>query len=450
LSVVERDGSIRDLPGFTANGAVRAINRDAAGNFLLAGDFTGISGFLRSRVARLLPDLSVDPAFNPGTGPNFGLFNVREAADGKIHVVGKHTAWNGDDLLCYHVRLNADGTVDPTFMSLANNWIHEAIPLSDGKILVGGSSFNPDGDSTTNQDNYFFRINDNGTFDPGFEGDVKFKSPTKLLIDRTNRIYTNSPLGNALNRFLSDGSLDASFPGDRPDGTVTSMFLDSENRLLVGGTFKMFDDEKHIRLVRLKADDSIDEKFEVGSGPDQQIDAIAEISDGSIWIGGAFSNYNGVAATNLIRLVGNGRPRVDPLTEFLAAAGVPEDRQGPNDDPDGDGIPNVIEFIYNSNPVKSRFILSDTATNLANGGQIPGASLDPAKQYYLLNLRTPKDTKGYTLVPEGSSDLVKFDKVQLIPYGEPVEDGDFLSQSYYFLPDRGTVPRVFWRLRATK
>jgi len=448
LSVVERNGSIRDLPGLTANGAVRAINRDSAGNFLLAGDFTAINGVLRSRAARLLPDLSVDPAFNPGTGPNFNLFNIREASDGKIHVAGKHTAWNGDDLLGYHVRLNADGTVDSTFMSLANNWIHDAIPLSDGKILLGGSSFNPDGDTTTNQDNYFFRINNDGTFDPHFEGDVELKSPTKLLIDGRDRIYTNSPFGNILNRFLNDGSLDVTFPAGRPDGTVTSMFLDSENRLLVGGTFNRFDDEKHILLVRLRADDTIDEKFEVGSGPDQQIDAIAESADGSIWIGGAFSNYNGVFATNLIRLVGNVEAPVDPLTEFLVAAGVPEDRQGPNDDPDGDGLPNVIEFIYNSNPVKPESILDGTTTNLVKGGQIPGAGLDPAKQYYLLNLKTPKDTMGYTLVPEGSSDLIKFDEVQLIPYGEPVKDEGFVSQRYYFLPDRGSSPKMFWRLKA--
>src|SRR5207248_11734991 len=52
------------------NAAVFALAAQGDGKLIIGGDFTQIGTTSRNRIARLNPDGSVDPNFDPGAGPN--------------------------------------------------------------------------------------------------------------------------------------------------------------------------------------------------------------------------------------------------------------------------------------------------------------------------------------------------------------------------------------------
>ena len=71
------------------NGSCESIEVQADGRILIGGDFTTIGGVKRNRVARLNPDGSVDPGFNPDADQS--VASIAMQADGKILVGGGFT-----------------------------------------------------------------------------------------------------------------------------------------------------------------------------------------------------------------------------------------------------------------------------------------------------------------------------------------------------------------------
>ena len=75
---------------------------------------TTYNGVQRNGVARINVDGSLDTSFNPGLGTTNTIWAVLNQPDGKVLVAGEFTAF--DTYSRRHiVRLNADGSVDPTF-----------------------------------------------------------------------------------------------------------------------------------------------------------------------------------------------------------------------------------------------------------------------------------------------------------------------------------------------
>jgi uncharacterized delta-60 repeat protein len=81
------------------NGAVRTIALDEQGRILIGGDFTLVAGVSRSRLARLLPDGSVDLSFDPGTGANASVRAIALQADGNLLIGGDFTEYDGQSRL---------------------------------------------------------------------------------------------------------------------------------------------------------------------------------------------------------------------------------------------------------------------------------------------------------------------------------------------------------------
>ena len=142
------DGSLDSSfkPGTGANAAILALCVQTNGKLLLGGNFTILNGAQRHRIARLLPDGSLDPAFDPGDGPQGGLRALAVQRDGKILIGGTFTSVQSV-LRSYVARLNADGSLDQTFdpgEGAAGGGLWRASLQSDGKVLVAGvfQSFN--------------------------------------------------------------------------------------------------------------------------------------------------------------------------------------------------------------------------------------------------------------------------------------------------------------------
>ena len=120
LAQFNDDGSV-DL-GFNAdngaggiNGPVWAIAVQTDHKIVIGGDFLSINGVARNHIARLNADGSLDNSFNnPGTGASDSVRALTIQLDGRILVGGLFTNFNGT-VQNRIVRLNADGSLDPTF-----------------------------------------------------------------------------------------------------------------------------------------------------------------------------------------------------------------------------------------------------------------------------------------------------------------------------------------------
>src|SRR6266487_1043563 len=127
----------------------------------------------KETLLRVKADGSLDSSFNTGSGADGNIRAIAVQPNGKVLVGGLFTSFNGSPYP-YLVRLNTNGSIDPTFgpISLASN----AIPTfstgiwspillqPDGKILVGGV-FTAVNSSTRDG---LVRLNLNGSVDMTF------------------------------------------------------------------------------------------------------------------------------------------------------------------------------------------------------------------------------------------------------------------------------------------
>jgi uncharacterized delta-60 repeat protein len=141
-----------------ADTTVRAVVVQASGKVVLAGRFTRVNGLTFPGLARLNPDGSVDLTFVPSLvlqstpGSPFDLINaVSVQSDGKLIVAG-YFALGPDLHRAQLARLNPDGSVDPSFdpgnapiQKIYNNSLYgsiNALALSaDGTALFVAGAF---------------------------------------------------------------------------------------------------------------------------------------------------------------------------------------------------------------------------------------------------------------------------------------------------------------------
>ncbi len=172
-------------PGVTARALAAAVQRD--GKTVVVGNVSGGIGAL----VRFNLDGSLDLTFGPDrTGKIFTPFfegtadDVGIDADGRIVVVG--SASIEDDERFAVARYNSDGTLDRSFDgdgvkvfyfgadASDDRWSTASSVAfqSDGKILIGGSSLQVNGNNLS-RDFAFARLNPDGSFDSSFDGDGK-------------------------------------------------------------------------------------------------------------------------------------------------------------------------------------------------------------------------------------------------------------------------------------
>ncbi|MCX6923491.1 MAG: hypothetical protein NT154_09830, partial [Verrucomicrobia bacterium] len=189
LAQFDNSGSV-DL-GFNANngnggldGAVWAIAVQTDHKIVIGGDFLSVNGVARPHIARLNADGSFDASFNnPGTGANDSVRALTIQLDGRILVGGLFTNFNGT-VQNRIVRLNADGSIDPTFNGGvgADGAVYAIAVQADTGILLGGE-FTRYGGVTRNR---LTRLNPDGSVDPAINFGAGFDNYVASLVVQTN------------------------------------------------------------------------------------------------------------------------------------------------------------------------------------------------------------------------------------------------------------------------
>lgn len=236
----------------------------ADGRILIGGGFLTYHGVPRAGIARLLPDGSLDGSFDPGSGVNGSVTNIRVQPDGRILIAGTFTTFNGV-ARARLARLNSDGSLDTGF--------------DPGTSTTGGA------------------ININ---------DLVLQADGRILICGYFTSYNGTPR-NRLARLNSDGSLDASFTiGTGANGAVTAIALAADGDIYLGGQFTLFNGTPRTRLARLNADGSLDTDFDPGNGPAAAPSQLITQADGRLLVAGGFTNYGGQMCNGLLRVMADG------------------------------------------------------------------------------------------------------------------------------------------------
>jgi len=322
IARIYADGSLDTTfnPGLGPNQAVSQLALQSDGKILMVGGFSNYNSRPQGCVARLHTNGALDTTFNSGITGAVTVSTVLIQPDGKVLIGGSFSLYGGV-LRTGVARLHTDGSLDLSFDSGigASNDIAAMVLQADGKLIIGGSIY------TINMVNWgrIVRLNTNGSVDTTFNSRMGFtgywvsclalQSDNKLLAGGYFETYNQVPRRN-IARLTTDGLLDihfnpgtgASSSGILSDPQVHSVALDANNKILVGGYFNGFNNQPTRNLVQLNADGSTDTSFRTGTGASSAVNCIAVQPDGKVLIAGYFTNYNGVARNRIARLNADG------------------------------------------------------------------------------------------------------------------------------------------------
>lgn len=258
------------------NGEVNDIAVQSDGKIVVVGSFTSFNGATANRIARLNTSGTLDSAFmtNIGTGPNSVINAVEILSNGKIVVGGDFTTWKGSTRTRF-AALNSDGNIDTTFGGTGgpNAAVLDIAKQSNENLIFVGSFTTWDGSSAP----YITRIN---AFTAGF---------------------------------TSAGYQDGTFLfGVGTNGIIRSASILMNDNILIAGDFTGYTDGFNPivtinRVAMLDVQGNLDATFDIniGTGANNSVYAVYGNTDGKVYIGGNFTQVNGVSKS-LIARIGSG------------------------------------------------------------------------------------------------------------------------------------------------
>jgi uncharacterized delta-60 repeat protein len=213
------------------------------GKVIVGGSFKTMNGVGCNCIARLNPDGGLDPLFLHGTGANGNVVNLKLQPDGKILVGGDFTQFSGVDCSGL-VRLNPDGSIDPSFkLGVGPSGVTAMHVLQDGRILVTGWFHK----YLSRPRQGLMRLHENGRVDESFipkldtncvPDSIAVAADGKIVVGGLMRVLPGCYVGFVA-RFDASGHLDASFHRSFAEGgVVQSVQILSNNCIFVAGEFK--------------------------------------------------------------------------------------------------------------------------------------------------------------------------------------------------------------------
>ncbi len=246
-------------------------------------------------------ELTANPNFSPL------VYDLALQTDGKIIVVGAFASANGTAHVNI-VRLQSNGVVDATFNPIVapnSSGIRRVFIQPDGKILIGGQITQVNGVARDR----IARLNADGTLDTTFVPALLTSSPAgtvgfdDMALQPDGKLVVSAfNLGGYLRRLNSDGSLDATFASTQPSTAYRTLTiaLQADGKIVVG----IQSNTSAGGIRRLNADGTTDSSF--NAVVETNIEGPAKIviqPDGKILVAATVSKVNGVSVSrNIIRL----------------------------------------------------------------------------------------------------------------------------------------------------
>lgn len=193
-----------------------------------------------------------------------------------------------------------------------NDTVNALALQQDGKIIIGGAFTKYNNISSSG----IIRLEKGGEYDGSFAIGTGITGGTvnAVAVDSIGKIYAggtfttmNGQQYSRIVRLSNDGSVDTSFQiGTGFDNTVLAIYIQPDNKALIAGSFTSYNGTTTNRIVRLNTDGTIDNSFAIGAGFNALVACIDMQNDGKILVGGSFTTYQGIQAPRLARLYPDG------------------------------------------------------------------------------------------------------------------------------------------------
>jgi uncharacterized delta-60 repeat protein len=310
-------------PALSATSRVDALAAQADGKLIVAGYFPDVQApgggysLLRLNADGSRDAVPAQPDGSPGT--------VFIQSDGKILIGGGSVEYVGNQPRLHIARLNSDLTLDPIFQpSVApDSDIYGFDEQTDGDVVIAGRF-----ETIADPSQEIFaasvaRVDFNGNVDAGFMIPMRYQGTSAYSVyqarvlasgdiiaagyyDLTDVGTTTTSLHN------SDGSLDNIDFTPATLGGPTALTVQTDGKILLGGVFSQIGNASsglaRNNIGRLNANGNPDSQFvaETNTGPAGQVIAMTEEADGSIVVGGAFTEMDGQTRNGITRLLSTG------------------------------------------------------------------------------------------------------------------------------------------------
>ena len=302
--------------------AVESILVQSDGKIIIAGTFSSYNGTPVNNIARLNTDGTLDTTFTLDSRISSVIYTMALQPDGKIIIGGALKINAGRKGIA---RLNADGSMDEAFSSYivatgnSNYGFYQIVLQPDGKILVAGSC--PSSNTTFLK---LARLNADGSKDNGFSSMTYTSTTTPVQTGGTVFSLALQPDGkiivgggfnhtfgttakNNFVRLTAAGALDTSFVTGTATGTsllnaVNDIALQPDGKIIIGGSFSIYNGIARRRIARINATGSLDTTFAVGTGLDNSVNSVGLFADGSVLISGNFDNYDSTTRHRIAKI----------------------------------------------------------------------------------------------------------------------------------------------------
>jgi uncharacterized repeat protein (TIGR01451 family)/uncharacterized delta-60 repeat protein len=366
------------------DGAVWALAVQPDNKAIVAGQFTTYNGTARSCIARATSNGPIDTTFNPGSGANGGMISslaLLPDGSGKMMIGGSFLQYNGADRK-FIARLNPNGLRDGTFAPTQDPdgpvW---ALAIQTNNQVIIAGEFTMIGEVPRA---HIARYNADGSldlsFDPGANApddivwSVAVQPDGKVVIGGQFANLGSENLGG-LARLNADGSADAGFNanlGFGVDGIVYTVAIQGGTQIVLGGEFQNVGIAQRTRIARLNSNGVVDNTFNSGTGADDTVFNISAQPDGSMYVGGRFTSFNGTHRLGCTRLYADGTVDTTFLdTAYNQFAGLHRkyyDRQW-NDPDNPDPNPEPRPYVYTSQVLPDGNVVIGGGFQQVGGGQ---------------------------------------------------------------------------------
>lgn len=277
--------------GLSVNGGYGTVAIQPDGKILLTGFFNSVKGQPKAGIVRLNPDGSIDPSFIAKVDNLVTSISIDD--QGMIFLGGFFSEVNGVERSGL-AKLHPDGTLDESFVPMLAEKPERFVTLPEGKVMLCGTF----GTSGPVYRQNLVRLLSDGSVDPAFDVGNAVEAGAagplySLLAQPEGKIISGPVIVDGetiyLARFNADGSVDTTFECDI-DATVSAMVLQNDGRILVGGHFKNVNGVPRRCIARLNPDGTLDTGFSPSApyGNPPAVSGIALQADGGIIISGVF------------------------------------------------------------------------------------------------------------------------------------------------------------------